>query len=461
MSVEIAVSGDSIINRRVSVCQKEQVRELLDIFTDVDVAFTHCEVLIHDYEGDKTYPAAEAGGTWMRAPPFVAEEFKKMGFNAVSLASNHALDYSYGGLYSTWDALDQAEISHAGTGTNLADASSPSYREVNGARVALVSMTSSFADWSRAGEARRDLQGRPGVNPLRYYNVVSSETRELMTDIAEKRGWWVSQQGNEWLLNAPGTHHSLDRLIESDEESEEGPMKTIIDSNDRKRNLRAIEDASAQADIVLVHTHTHAWDPAENLSAPADFLPPFTRDCIEAGADIVVSQGSHAPLRGIEIHEGRPIFYDPGDLFMMSDTTAKLPHDFYERYGSNLDTPAAHALPSEGFAARGLNQQVASDEDGRDDHVDYGGVVHSPPGGYFATPVNGNIVPVIEFDNEYRLENITLNPGELLERPTVYSGVPRRAKGDRAEEILEYVASISEQYGTDINVDGDTGYVTL
>lgn len=460
MSVEMAVSGDSIINRRVTVCKDKQVREILDIFSDVDVGFTHCEVLIHDYEGDELYPAAEAGGTWMRAPRYVADELQELGFNTVSLASNHALDYSYGGLYATWDALDAVGISHAGTGPNLAGAASPTYREVNGARVALISMTSSFTDWSRAGEARRDMQGRPGVNPLRYYNVVDPETRKRMTDIAERRGWWVSQQGDKWILNAPGIHHSLDTFVESEDASTEGAMETVVDSDDRKRNLNAIQDASAQADIVLVHIHNHAWDSDQNLSSPADFLPPFLRECVDAGADLVVSQGSHAPLRGIEVHEGIPIFYDPGDLFMMSDTTKKLPHDFYTRYREHLDTPAERALPSEGFASRGLSRQVEDGDDEYDD-VDYGGTVHHPPGGYFATPVNGNIVPKVEYDDDFEVQQITLTPGELLEQPKLYAGVPRRSTGERATEILEYVASLSEQYDTTIEIDGDTARVLL
>lgn len=457
MSLDVAVSGDSIINRRVSVCEDEAVRDLLGIFDDADVAFTHCEVLIHDYEGEELYPAAEAGGTWMRAPPYIADELAELGFDAVSLASNHALDYSYGGLYSTWAALDRVGISHAGTGRNLADATAPAYRESSGARIAVISMTSSFTPWSRAGEARRDLHGRPGVNPLRFYNVVDPETREEMVDLARRRGWWVTQQGDEWLLNPPGIHHTLDRFLESDEAPSDGAMKTVVDSDDRKRNVRAIEDASAQADIVIVHIHNHAWDPSENLSVPAEFLPPFARDCIDAGADIVVNQGSHAPLRGIELHEGRPIFYDPGDLFMMSDTTEKLPHDFYQRYGANLETPIETALPSEGFESRGLTSQVT----GAEGDVDYGGIVHHPEGGYFSTPVDGNIVPVVEFDDSYRVEAITLHPGELREAPMLYAGVPCRVRGERAEEILEYVAALSERYDTDVSIDGSTGYVSL
>src|SRR4030042_4721650 len=130
----IAVTGDSIINRRVSVYSEERFLSLVKIIRDADVAYTHLEMLIHDYEGPELYPAAEAGWTWMRSPLFVADELKWAGFDIVSHASNHCLDYSYGGLYSTWKALDEAGIPHAGTGRDLGEAREPAYLETSQGR---------------------------------------------------------------------------------------------------------------------------------------------------------------------------------------------------------------------------------------------------------------------------------------------------------------------------------------
>src|SRR4030042_5444482 len=108
----LAVTGDSILNRRISVVTDERFLFVIQIIRDADVGYTHLEMLIHDYEGPELYPAAEAGWTWMRAPGFVADELKWAGFNIVSHASNHSLDYSYGGLKSTWKALDETGIPH-------------------------------------------------------------------------------------------------------------------------------------------------------------------------------------------------------------------------------------------------------------------------------------------------------------------------------------------------------------
>ena len=73
---------------------------MIKILRDTDIGYTHLETLMHDYDEAEVYPAAAAGGTWMRSPRFVADELKWAGFNMASHASNHALDYSYGGLIS-------------------------------------------------------------------------------------------------------------------------------------------------------------------------------------------------------------------------------------------------------------------------------------------------------------------------------------------------------------------------
>ena len=61
-----------------------------------------------------------------------------------------------------------ARPNNAGTGKNLAEARAPCYKDTSNGRVALISACSTFANFGRAGDQRRDLKGRPGLNPLRY-----------------------------------------------------------------------------------------------------------------------------------------------------------------------------------------------------------------------------------------------------------------------------------------------------
>ena len=305
--LEVAVTGDAIINRKISVHTDDRFLALVNIIRGADVAYTHFESLVHDYEGPEIYPAAEAGWTWMRSPKFIVEELKWAGFNIVSHASNHCLDYSYGGLMSTWKALKQAGMAYAGTGMNLGEAREAAYLETAKGRAALISICSSFTGWARAGETRRDLKGRPGLNPLRFYYQADAEHLETVKELATKLGWWVTQVGQEWLLNPPGLHNTVYRLVESQEPG----ITPIAHEEDVDGNLRSIRNAKKQADYVLVHLHTHEWDPEEGLHKPAKFVPPFARSCIDAGADVFIGEGSHAPLRGIELYRNQPIFYDP------------------------------------------------------------------------------------------------------------------------------------------------------
>ena len=140
----MAITGDAIINRRISVSRDEGFLSVVKVIRDADCGYTHLETLIHDYDGPEIYPAAKAGWTCMRSPRFVAEELKWTGFDIVSHASNYSLDYSYGGLYSTWQALNEAGLPYAGTGKNLGQARAPAYLETPKGRVALISRMSSF-----------------------------------------------------------------------------------------------------------------------------------------------------------------------------------------------------------------------------------------------------------------------------------------------------------------------------
>lgn len=453
MATTLAVSGDAILNRRVSVCEDERFRSLVERFRAADAGFTHLEVNLLDYDDPDVYPAAEAGGTWMRAPPAIGAELAWAGIDMVSHASNHALDYGYGGLESTWAALADADLDWAGTGRNLAAARGPTYRETPGGRVACVSMTTSFTRWSRAGEARRDVQGRPGVNPLGYHFELGPDRLEQLLELAEAMGLWVTPEGEEWLLNPPGLHNTVYRFGETDEPG----VHPVLDTADRRGNLQAVREADRQADRAIVHVHSHEWDTAGTLADPPPFMPPFARDCIDAGADVVVCQGSHTPLRGVETYGDGVIFYDPGDFFMMSDTTERLPAEFYDRYGGDLEGHPADAMPGEPLADRGISSLF--DEEADDSEADYGGAVRSPEGGYFSGEVLGCLLGVCTFEEEGGLERVELHPATLQGSPTLYKGVPLRARADRARRIVEHVDDLSTAFDTDVRFEDGIGVV--
>lgn len=443
MAFEVAISGDAIINRRISTLQDERFLALVELFRKADVGFTHLEVLLHDYRGPDLYPAAEAGWTYMRAPAYIAEELKWAGIDIVSHASNHALDFSYGGLESTFQALERAGLPWAGTGRDLGDARAPTFLDTPKGRVALISMTSSFTRWSRAGEARVDLHGRPGVNPLRWYHVAGPEEMKQLKEMWTKLGWWVAEiEPGTVIVHPPGLHHSLFRYVQGDQPG----ITTAADEDDVAGNLQAVRDARSLADLVIVHAHVHEWDPEIGIHAPPKFLPPFAKACIDAGADMFIAEGSHAPIRGIELYKGKPIFYDPGELFLMSDTTTRLPADFYYRHKRGLD---AGRTPREASISEILDARQREPKP------------LSPAGGYWCSPTPGFVVPVCRFNDDLTLAEIKLYPANWIRQPRSQTGTPYLARGEEGQAIIRYMAELCRPYGTDVSLEGDIGVIRL
>jgi poly-gamma-glutamate capsule biosynthesis protein CapA/YwtB (metallophosphatase superfamily) len=456
---KIAVTGDAIINRRISIYKDEPFLALLKLIRDADVAYTNFETLIHDYDGPETYPAPEPGWTSMRSPRFVGKELRWAGFNIVSLATNHTLDYCYGGMRSTQKALDEEGIVYAGTGNNLGEAREPAYLDLPRGRVALVSMCSSFTGWERAGEARRDIKGRPGLNPLRFYYKVDAKLLETIKDLAMKMGWWVTKVGKDWLFNPAGLHNTIYRFVESDEPG----ISTMADEWDVEGNLQSIRQAKSQADYVLVQLHNHEWDPEVGLHHPPKFVPPFAKTCIDAGTDVFIAEGCHSPLRGVEVYQHKAIFYDPGDLFTMSDTVTKLPSDVYMRAGYDPDVRRWDATPMDFYKARAAMPDPIFPPGG------YGTkpFSSSAPSNAVATtvkgssPYSGSVVGVCSFNQEGQLAGFELYPFTRIKKPRSRVGIPLLADAGKAKEIIEYMNDISAPFGTKIEFRDGRGVVKL
>ena len=74
-----------------------------------------------------------------RAPPTALTALAAGGVDAVSMANNHAADFGHAGLVDTLAAKAASPIPVVGIGKNAAEAYAPTYVEVRGVRVALLS----------------------------------------------------------------------------------------------------------------------------------------------------------------------------------------------------------------------------------------------------------------------------------------------------------------------------------
>lgn len=444
--LSMAVAGDAILTRRWSACEAPGFRGLVDQIRGTDAAFVNLEVLLHDYDG---YPAATSGGTYMRAPPVIADELAWAGFDLFGAATNHAGDYSHGGMLSTMRALEERDFVYAGLGRHLAAARSPAYLDTAAGLVGLVAATSSFPPGSEAGQQRPDLGGRPGVNPLRLDAefVVPDDVLEEIRDLAELVGvdrakqsridfrageYFTDESDDKFYFLDPGSGY-LGTAIAFSTGAEPGFVQQPRDA-DETAILRRIEEADRQADWVIASLHTHEGvDGTINDTSVPGFLESFARECVDAGADAFVGHGPHV-LRGIEVYDGAPILYSLGNFVFQLESIPRFPTEQYDDYDLGFT-----ALPGDLYDARMYDD--AGDPDGTLANDEYW----------------ETILPIIRWEDGEFVGG-SLHPVDLgQDEPRPRRGRPVLATGERAERIIDRVASLSERYDTVIEFEDGRG----
>src|SRR3990170_4788547 len=105
-------------------------------------------------------------GVHKRSHPKNVSALSYAGFDVISFASNHALDFGYDAFFDTIDLLRKHGIEVVGVGNNLEVARKPVILERKGTRVAFLAYNSITMALLRGYAADID---RPGCNPLRAY----------------------------------------------------------------------------------------------------------------------------------------------------------------------------------------------------------------------------------------------------------------------------------------------------
>jgi len=428
---DLAVTGDSFLTSPISAYREADFLALFDIIRSHTAGFTNLEVLLNDWKG---VPAADSGGTYAGAASSLVKEFKWAGFHMVSRANNHSLDYSYEGLRRTSEVLDRAGICHAGVGENLGEARSPAYLETPKGRVALLSASSTFAPWGRAGHQRPDFQGRPGLSPLRYttYYEVTKEQMDFLRSMEESLGLsgLKAQAKKAGYLNEGEGElvFAGQRFVISDKPA----VRTEPNTQDVAEITKWIGDARRQADWVFFSLHAH--ESRLHRDIPAEFIETFARACIDAGADGFLGHGPHV-LRGIEIYKGKPIFYSLGNFVFQNDLVRKHPQDIFDRAGLGLE-----ATPADMYDKRSMNDTRGFPAD-----VAYW----------------ESVLASLQYEGG-SFKRAVLYPVYLgWDRPRSQRGRPTLARKDIARRILEHMKKLSEPYGTEIRIDGETAVIEV
>jgi poly-gamma-glutamate capsule biosynthesis protein CapA/YwtB (metallophosphatase superfamily) len=411
-------TGDSIINRRLTTYEAPGYEGMLKIIRDADVAFTNFETLVHDF----SIPgAALSGGTYMGSPAYVLDELEWAGFDILGMANNHTGDFGQEGMLSTQRALDKSKLVYAGIGANLARARSPAYVDTKPGRVALISLSSSFPPPSVAGPQRKDMPGRPGLNPLRFTvtYTVDGKTLDAVKHFAGPRGERKTPAGETEIDFLNAVFKAGDKL----------KLTTTPNAADLAEIVASVKDARQQADWVIVSVHSHENPGHDHTKLPAEFYVTFARAAIDAGADVVVGHGPHY-LKGIEIYKGKPILYSLGNFIFENDLVEFQPGENYDKN----DLPGS-ALPGDFFTKRTKGETIGF-----------------PATRHFWE----SVVAELSFKSDRTLSAIKLHPIVLgFGKSRAQRGRPSPASPEDAKRIIEELGALSAPMGAKISfVDG-------
>lgn len=443
--------GDCIISRPMSQYAEREpaFAATLKILQQADAAYGNMETNILDLRAFRGYPYSGPDDVTLAAEPGVAKDMAKMGFDVVSRANNHALDWGVDGMRETSRRLDEAGLVYAGSGEDAGRARAAQYFESSKGRVAIVSMASTFPAWAEALPASGAAPGRPGISVLKVkrITVLPPQAMAQLAGIADSL--YPDESGNAAKKSTSSTNSTSaaskktavpEKLSIFGTDFETGKAlgyRFEVDPEDLADILRAIRQGKEHSDFLIATIHSHdpdnsaAADPDNDFQdRPARFVRDLAHAAIDAGADEFVATGIHH-LGPVEVYKGRPIFYGLGDFFW-SDIQEPLPANLRQQYRDLLEQ--AFKSP-----------QKATD-------ADLNNLLNAE--GFPGEPPFLSVITESHFDHgklsELRLYPLDLGYGNKLTE----SGIPRMASPEKGREILRRIQSMSEEFGTKIEIVG-------
>jgi hypothetical protein len=278
-SLLIAAVGDVIFTRPPSP------RLALGLMEGADFRTANLEgpITDHAYPADKLIP--------LKMPPEAAGWVRDAGFDVVSLANNHAMDFGARGLLDTVDRMAPTGVGLVGGGADLDVSLAADVREVRGVRIATLGLSATVPSGFAAG------RGRPGIAPIRVH-----------------------------------VSFAVDGALNEEQPGTPPWVHTRAEPADLERALAAVRAARAVADLVVVHLH---WGVPPEWNSPfqgdlAEYQRPLGHALVEAGAHLIVGHHAHA-LQGAEVHRGALILFSLGNFAF---------HPYADRATFELQRPA-------------------------------------------------------------------------------------------------------------------------
>ncbi len=256
-----------------------------------------------------------SGGAHTRVKPHMASVFTDCGFDVVSVASNHAMDWGEDALLDTIALFRERGMAVIGAGRNLREARRPAVIERNGVRVAFLAYCSILQTGYAAGH------DKPGVAPLRAHTYY---------------------EPHDYQAGVPP------RVV------------TVPYEEDLAAMVEDIAAARKTANVVVLSLH---WGIHFIPRVIADYQVAVAKAAFAAGADLILGHHAHTP-KAIGVHGGKTCFYSLSNFIMSS--TAKTPEkaaEFARQYGVVMDPEYPH-LAYGADAKRSLIAKAVLSRDG-------------------------------------------------------------------------------------------------
>jgi poly-gamma-glutamate capsule biosynthesis protein CapA/YwtB (metallophosphatase superfamily) len=264
-NLSLVAVGDLVPTRRLwrdGVPANREFAKTVDRLHSADVVF-----------GDLEMPLSARGTPrekliTFRADPAIAEDLRLVGFDILSLANNHSMDFGEEALLDTVAALDSHGIRQVGAGRDIHAATTPVVTEVNGWKLGFAAWSCLLPVGSAAGERRA---GHAPLHVTSAYEVSAYHEMEEPAHPPVVRSW---------------------------------PQAAELQSA-----VQSIAELRNRVDFLAASVH---WGYGFG-TAIAEYQPTIAHALIDAGADIVIGNHVHV-IHAVEVYKGRAILYSPGSF---------------------------------------------------------------------------------------------------------------------------------------------------
>lgn len=264
--VSVAMVGDIFLQEPLP--DTGELAEVVALLKSADFAFGNLETPVST--------GGEPIEKWinMCMSPDLLDDVMSMGFQVLTLANNHMMDFGELGLLDTLTHFKQRHLTYVGAGLDIDLAWEAKILRKGEVDIAFLGAASTLGPLSAAGP------NSPGVAPIH-----------------------VSES------------YHIDPLASMEQPGSAPYVFTRAWQEDLDRAIAAIESVLYSVDLIVVAMHWGVppfWR-ARFQDGLADYQLEVGHALIDAGADVIIGHHPHS-LQEVEVYKGKPIFYSLGNF---------------------------------------------------------------------------------------------------------------------------------------------------